>query len=62
MAHNTTITDDLDGTPGASTFYFGFDDNSYEIDLTPENIAKFRAAIQPWIEHARPRKSDFGIA
>lgn len=62
MASTQTTTDDIDGSEGATTRYFGINDNDLEIDLTDENFAKLVAAIAPFVEKARPRKHNFGIA
>ena len=40
MATSQTKTDDIDGTEGATTRYFGINDKSLEIDLTDANFAK----------------------
>jgi hypothetical protein len=47
------ISDDIDGTEGASTVLFGLDGVNYEIDLSPENEAVVRAALAPLVEKAR---------
>lgn len=47
------LVDDIDGGKADSTLEFAFDGANYEIDLTEENIAKFREAVAPYIEHAR---------
>lgn len=53
----TEIIDDLDGRLGASTTAFCLDHIRYEIDLTPENRAKFDEVLRPYIENAsRKRK------
>lgn len=55
MAQLTQIllVDDLDGSQAASTVHFGFDDVSYEIDLSQEHADQFTAAIRPYMEAAR---------
>lgn len=52
----TKIVDDLDGTeaPDAETVNFALDGNNYEIDLGAENAEKLRAALQVYVEKARP--------
>lgn len=62
MATTQTKTDDIDGTEGATTRYFGINDKSLEIDLTDANFAKLAAALSPFVEKARPREHKFGIA
>ena len=47
------ISDDLDGTEGASTVPFAYRGTSYEIDLSEENQAKLGAALAPYIVAAR---------
>ena len=51
------LVDDLDGTvlePGAGeTVTFSLDGVAYEIDLTDDNAAAFRAAMSPYIDAAR---------
>lgn len=48
-----TVTDDLDGTEGASPVSFGLDGTEYEIDLSPEHKAGMRAQLAEYIDHAR---------
>lgn len=51
------LVDDLDGTvlePGSGeTVLFSVDGTAYEIDLTDENAAALRAALEPFIAAAR---------
>lgn len=49
----TVITDDLDGTQGATTHTFSLSGTTYEIDLTESNAAELRAALEPYITAAR---------
>ena len=58
------VLDDIDGgviTPDKS-ITFGLEGKEYEIDLSPENAAKLRSALQPFIEVARivPRQRLMG--
>uniref|UniRef100_A0A942YAP0 Lsr2 family protein n=1 Tax=Neobacillus citreus TaxID=2833578 RepID=A0A942YAP0_9BACI len=59
MAQKVTVqlVDDLDDspiTPGEGrTVEFAFDGSSYEIDLTDDNVDKFREAISDYIAAAR---------
>jgi len=55
MAQQTTVTfvDDLDGSEASGTVEFALDGRSYEIDLSDENSAKLRDALQPFINAAR---------
>jgi len=47
------LEDDLDGGPADETVQFGIDGTEYEIDLSTENAAAFRAQLAPYIERAR---------
>jgi hypothetical protein len=55
MAKTTvvTVTDDIDGSDGAETVSFSFDGQSFEIDLGPKNMDKFRQSLQPFIDSSR---------
>lgn len=48
-----TVTDDIDGSDGAETVSFGFDGESYEIDLGDKNRGKLEKILHPFIEHGR---------
>src|SRR3954471_21575396 len=48
----TTIVDDIDGSPDASTITFGLDGVAYSIDLAAKNEKKLRDALAPFIDHA----------
>jgi hypothetical protein len=50
---NVLVTDDIDGSAGAGPVAFGYQNASYEIDLTPQNKAKFEEALAPFIQAAR---------
>ena len=50
---NVVVTDDLDGSPDAETVTFGFDGQSYEIDLGKKNRAKFEKSLQPFMDAGR---------
>lgn len=45
--------DDLDGSEAAETVRFALDGSTYEADLSAENAASLRAALQPFTEVAR---------
>ncbi|WP_104191089.1 Lsr2 family protein [Cryobacterium sp. Y82] len=51
------LLDDLDGTViengSGATVSFAFEGDSYEIDLSTENLAEFRAAIKPYTNVSR---------
>lgn len=47
-----TITDDIDGTEGAKHVAFSFEGVQYTIDLSEQNKAKLREALDLYIEHA----------
>jgi hypothetical protein len=49
----TQVTDDIDGTEGASTVTFSFEGVNYEIDLSPENRDKFLTDLDPFITASR---------
>jgi len=59
MAQKVTVqlVDDLDDSPIAPgegrTLEFAFDGSSYEIDLTDDNVDKFREAISDYVAAAR---------
>jgi hypothetical protein len=59
MAQKVTVqlVDDLDDSPIAAgdgrTVEFAFDGSSYEIDLSNDNVDKFREAISDYIAAAR---------
>jgi hypothetical protein len=59
MAQKVTVqlVDDLDDTPitagSGRTVEFAFDGSSYEIDLTDDNVDKFREAISDYVAAAR---------
>jgi hypothetical protein len=48
-----TITDDIDGRPGAETVMFAYAGRNYEIDLGEKNKAKLEKALEPFIGAAR---------
>jgi hypothetical protein len=48
-----TVTDDLDGTPGARPVQFGLDGETFEIDLSEANHAKLREIASFYIRHGR---------
>jgi hypothetical protein len=55
MAQRTVVqlTDDFDGTEAVETISFAFEGTEYEIDLSEENAAHFRAAIGEYANVAR---------
>jgi hypothetical protein len=48
------LVDDLDGSPADEKVRFALGGSQYEIDLSRDNAAKFRAALKPYIDAARP--------
>lgn len=50
---SVVITDDLDGSPEAETTTFSFGGHSYEIDLSPKNLAKLEESLRPFIDAGR---------
>ncbi len=55
MAQQTTVKfiDDLDGSEASGTFDFSLDGKQYQIDLSDENAAKLRGALEPFVNAAR---------
>ncbi|HEV7191837.1 MAG TPA: Lsr2 family protein [Jatrophihabitantaceae bacterium] len=62
MAKTTvvTVTDDLDGSPNATTVTFGFGGASYEIDLARKNAGALERALKPYIASARRVRGSSG--
>jgi len=54
---NVVITDDFDGSEGASTVVFGLDGRTYEIDLSTENETELRDFLTHYIQRARKPRS-----
>ncbi|WP_043650943.1 histone-like nucleoid-structuring protein Lsr2 [Cellulosimicrobium cellulans] len=57
------ITDDLDGSEGARTYAFSWQQGRYEIDLSDEHRDELLTALQPYITAARrvgPRVASTG--
>ncbi len=56
MAKKIVLIDDFDGTPlsrNASTTTFSLGGVQYEIDLGPQNVAKLKSALAPFIKAGR---------
>lgn len=53
--YKVTLIDDLDGTLASETIEFTSEGTAYEIDLTADHAAEFRAALAPWVAHARTK-------
>ncbi len=49
----TRLIDDLDGSEADETVKFGLDGVQYEIDLSKDNAAKLREALQPYVKAGR---------
>jgi Lsr2 len=47
------LVDDLDGGSADETVRFGLDGASYEIDLSSDNAAELRSAVERFVSHAR---------
>ena len=47
------VTDDLDGSEGAKSYQFAWQNTVYEIDLTDEHRDDLLRALQPYIEAGR---------
>lgn len=46
---NVVVTDDFDGTEGASTVRFGIDGAEYEVDLSPEHEGQLRGFLDAYV-------------
>jgi hypothetical protein len=55
-----TVTDDLDGSPNATTVVFGYGGTNYEIDLSRKNAAALERALKPYLAAARRVRSGSG--
>lgn len=55
MAQKVTVTlvDDLDGSTAEETVEFGLDGVNYQIDLSDDNAARLRDALNEYVDHAR---------
>lgn len=51
------VTSDLSNDEGASPLRFGLDGDTYEIDLTPDEAARFRGLLAEYVGNARRVKS-----
>jgi len=49
----TIVTDDFDGSAGATTVRFGLDGDVFEVDLSPENEAELRQLLTQYIDVGR---------
>jgi hypothetical protein len=49
----TTVVDDIDGSPAAETVTFGYQGHDYEIDLSESNATRLRSMMQGYANHAR---------
>ncbi len=56
MASKTITIDDLDGSEGAKTVYFAYNNVSFEIDLSDKNIEKLEKLLTPYISAARQQE------
>ena len=56
MARQEIISDDLDGSAGASPVTFGLEGRTYTIDLGAASLARLRDALAPFVAaaHAQP--------
>jgi hypothetical protein len=57
MARQEIISDDLDGSAGASPITFALEGRTYTIDLGDANLGKLRDALAPYISAARSNSS-----
>ncbi len=60
MATTTTVsvTDDIDGSPNATTVSFSYDGVGYEIDLAKKSKGALDKALKPYIAAARKAPSN----
>ncbi|BEP15287.1 hypothetical protein acdb102_35980 [Acidothermaceae bacterium B102] len=49
----TSLVDDLTGSAADETVRFGLGGPEYEIDLSADHAAALRAALAPYVAHAR---------
>ena|SRR5690242_16774243 len=54
------FTDDLDGGSAAETVRFGFEGQSYEIDLSRSNKRAFEKLMKPYVQNARKARGGRG--
>jgi hypothetical protein len=57
VARTLTLTDDLDGTAGASERKYSISGIEYEIDLTDANFAALLQILEPYRTHSRVAKT-----
>jgi hypothetical protein len=53
VVETQSLTDDLDGSSAAETVRFGFDGQSFEIDLSRPNKRALEKLMKPYVQHAR---------
>ena len=55
MARRTVliVEDDLDGSEATQTLDFAFQGVEYQLDLSDSNVARFHAALEPYVSAAR---------
>lgn len=55
MAQRVTVSleDDVDGSAAQEQITFALEGSEYEIDLSTKNAEALRAAMAPWVGHAR---------
>lgn len=59
MATRTVLVDDMDGGDAETTIAFVINGETYSLDLSAQNAAKFCAALQPFIEAAKERAARY---
>jgi hypothetical protein len=57
----TRLVDDLDGSEAVTTMSFSLDGRTFEIDLSAEHLAEFRAALEPFVAAARRVSGGSGL-
>lgn len=53
------LVDDLDGSQAQQTVKFGLDGHTYEIDLSGDNEARLRQALEPYVAGGRRQKRTY---
>jgi hypothetical protein len=60
VATKLVILDDLDGTEGAQTVRFAVADQTWEIDLSEQNLTNLQKALEPYTSAARVVRHEAG--
>ncbi len=57
MAKTVVITDDIDGSAGAETVTFSYQNKTYELDLGKKSQAAMEKVLKPYLDAARVTSS-----